>query len=94
MHKVLGRFDEQELGIDVLFAQSKDDVVVKQTELPPILADLHDVVKGVDVADCLRVDNEVFRQSPAMRVLPKKEVYWLSVNLTFLAGVSVNRMLA
>ena len=40
-------------------SESHGHVIVQQTELPPILADVHDVVERVDVAEHQRIADKV-----------------------------------
>ena len=66
---MVGQIHAEVLGVDILFAQANNHIVIQQGELPPVLADLRDVVARIDIADDLKVPDEVLREASAMRVL-------------------------
>ncbi len=63
LNEIGGRFHVDEFGVYVLLAESHPKVVVEYAEFPPILADLRNVAKRIDVAMDQRIADESLRQT-------------------------------
>ena len=53
----------------VVSREIRSQIVIEEANLPPVLSDPHDVVERVDIAEGLKVADEIFRQPPTRRIL-------------------------